>query len=258
MEILDAYWEKRNLNLVTTEVVVRDDDSFEEIKNLLHALESEYVVVKIPTGNIEISFLLKELGYVFVETMTHSEFLLENTTPDSKYMGLNSHFLIADAQKKDIEKIYHIIRTGLYSTDRISVDPYFTKEIANRRYVGWLDDELSRGMKLYMFKYQNEDVGFIGIKEEMDRVHRIVLYGIYPEYQRRGLATQFIYKTVIDLKMNGSARLLIDISSNNLPSLKCCQNVGFKIVDFTYVFVKHNLSKDKYQINGKCTLHIKE
>ena len=46
------------------------------------------------------------------------------------------------------------LRSGLFDTDRVYLDPYFTKEQASNRYVNWIKDEMSRTTELFIIKYK--------------------------------------------------------------------------------------------------------
>ena len=42
----------------------------------------------------------------------------------------------------DYERLFSEVRNNMFDTGRVYLDPYFTKEQANNRYVGWIKDEI--------------------------------------------------------------------------------------------------------------------
>ena len=83
MKIINASWEKRNLGVDCNEIEIESGDTIEEIKKKSADFETEYTVVKVPTGMVEISNYLQSSGYTFIELMTlcHNKGILPNLSP---------------------------------------------------------------------------------------------------------------------------------------------------------------------------------
>ena len=73
MKIIDTFWEKENLGVTSKEVVVDLNDSVDVVKTGLAALNDQYIVVKIPASQFDITTLVQDMGYRFVEEMIQVE-----------------------------------------------------------------------------------------------------------------------------------------------------------------------------------------
>ena len=69
LKIVNAYWEKRNLGVTTTEFTVEDNDTIEEIKKTLNDCTSGYQVLRLPNHLSHLLFAIQDLGFRFVEDM---------------------------------------------------------------------------------------------------------------------------------------------------------------------------------------------
>ena len=69
MKIIDALWEKRNLDVTTIEIIVEEEDTLADVENTLRISKADYVVIKIPTIHIDLLWLVQEQGYLYVEDM---------------------------------------------------------------------------------------------------------------------------------------------------------------------------------------------
>ena len=70
MEIVEAVWEKRNLDKKVVEIDMQSED-FSDFLFQVEDLEFnyEYIVVKIPAGNLNLLFDLQTMGYFFAEAL---------------------------------------------------------------------------------------------------------------------------------------------------------------------------------------------
>jgi len=60
MKVTHAHWEKRNLGVDCNEITLEkcDDEDIAKTKSIISDNIREYTVVKVPTGMIEIMFML--------------------------------------------------------------------------------------------------------------------------------------------------------------------------------------------------------
>ncbi|KTE93855.1 hypothetical protein AT727_02550 [Desulfitobacterium hafniense] len=239
MKIIDAFWEKRNLGVSATEVVVEINDEVCDIVERLKTLTTEYNVVKLPVCRVDVSFALSKLGFSFIETMNHLTHDMRTIPLDSRKIEIFDSTDFLPMENEDIQTMYSNIRKGLYKTDRIYFDSYFTPQQSANRYIGWISDELERGSEIYKLVYNGECFGFVGFKKIREYEYQNFIYGIYPPFQGKGLAFNMTYKLVDELKVRGVKAIYIDISSNNIPSLQASIRYGYMFNSFTYIFVKH-------------------
>lgn len=240
LKIIDAVWERRNLGVTATEVVVDVDDSVNEVVEGLQSLTTEYVVVKLPICRVDVSFALSKLGFTFIETMNHLIHHMNLMPLDSRKKEIYTNTEFLPMMKIDIDNMYTKIKEGLFKTDRISLDPYFTTQQSANRYIGWISDELKQGSEIYKFVYNGENYGYVGFKKISETEYQDFIYGIYPRFQGKGLAFNMTYKLVNELKTRGITAIHVYISSNNTSSLQSRIRHGYVFNSFTYIFIKHN------------------
>ncbi|MDR3125158.1 MAG: hypothetical protein LBU10_04745 [Endomicrobium sp.] len=239
MKLIDAFWEKRNLGVKSChELIIEKSDSLNSVKSQLLLLNSEYVVVKVPDGRIELSFLLTELGYSFIENLIHFTYnpkihksIIQRILEDINYVKMD---------EADIDYLFCEIRKNIFSTDRVFLDPYFSSEQASNRYIGWIKDELTKSCDIYKLVLQNKDVGFFTFKDLGEGRYFPFLIGIYSNFLNRALGRCLIYSIIQEtIKRNGKI-ISTYSSSNNIRAVRCYSSLKFNISGMQYVYVKHN------------------
>lgn len=239
MKVIDAFWEKRNLGVDTTEFIIEQDDDPESVERILAENERIYNVVKIPSSRTDLHFLMQEKGYVYIETAFHlvHDLKTNNLTPISKRMtDCVSYELM---QKDDLDQLYSEISKGMFTTDRIALHPKFGIEIANQRYINWIDDEISKGTQVYKLIYKDSNIGFFTFKEIDDGVFYPFIAGMYEKYRTSGLGLNMVIKPVEEaIKRKGKYNSTF-VVVNNLNSLTVNIGMGYKITDFNTVFHKY-------------------
>lgn len=239
MKIINAVWEKRNLGVETKEIEFEEIDPLEEAEKWLKDTHAEYIVAKVPTNRADITHLLYEYQYEYIEDMILFVSDLEIANKSKAMERLYNVVSVKKAMEKDIEEIYMEIRKGMFSTDRISLDKHFSKEAAAERYVNWTMDELERGTELYNFVYKDKNVGFFGLKEIRDGVYTSFLGGIYNRYRLGGIGTISVLKILERIKELGGRQLHSMVSSNNIGQVKNLIYTGYYVSKISHVFVKH-------------------
>ena len=240
MEIVHADWEQRNMGVDCVEIVIDRKDDPDEVKRLLSEVDAEYTVVKVPAAMAEMSFLVQEEGFRYIECL----FSLRRSTDtpvlqpmQERLMSFSECVPMDDA---DLERLYSEVRNDMFDTGRVYLDPYFTKEQANERYVGWIHDEIERGTVIYKLRFKGEDAGFFGLKELRKGVLFPFLAGLYPGGPGAlGLGYVLCYQEIIQAARNGARTITGSVSSNNIPSLASLTSYGYTVDGAVSVFVKH-------------------
>lgn len=239
MKIIDATWEKRNLGVYTQEVTIEESDSIDEIKKELDSLDSEYRVVKIPTGKLDAMWQLEDMGYKFIETSVHVVHDLKHLELDGLLKRIDDGITYELMDDEDINHMFEEIEQGLFYTDRIALDPMFTVEQAANRYVGWLKDEISRGTEMYKYIYKNQIVGFFAFKRVGEGIYFPFLAGIYKDFQKSPLGMVYLYKPLIEAKKRNAKCVSTYISTNNSNAVRMHVQFGFTFKEMKNVYVKH-------------------
>lgn len=238
MDFKNAIWEKRNLGIHCTEVTVDAEDTPRTLRDGLLDRPGEYIVVRLPIARLELSAVLTELGYTFVETMFRLERALDASTlqfPNQEAAQMS--FLLDDPQSRN--RVLGEIRQGMFTTDRISLDPFFSKEQSAERYCGLLADELARGAQLMEFFYQGSPFGFSCLRAlDAERYYQS-LTGLYETSRGQGLGFALSYLPSRFAFGQGGKSIATGVSSNNTASLRTHLKCGFLPTQTTYVFVRH-------------------
>lgn len=239
MDFKDAIWEKRNLGIHCTEVTVDAEDTPRTLRDGLLDRPGEYILVRLPIARLDLSSVLTELGYTFVETM----FRLEKSLDDSALQPPNQDaaqmsLLLNGSDSK--ERIFQAIKKGMFATDRISLDPAFSPEQAAIRYCGFLTDELAQGAQLLEFFYQGTPFGFSCLRALDPEHYYQALTGLYESMRGKGLGFALNYLPSRFAFGQGGKSIVTGVSSNNTVSLRIHLKCGFLPTQTTYIFVRHN------------------
>jgi hypothetical protein len=239
LKIIDAIWEKRNLGVTCVEATIEPTDTPTGIKQRLAELAAQYLVVKLPAGRTDAMFCLSELGYTFIEAAIHVSWKvarLELSGIQQRMADSTGHVRMEDA---DREVLWSELRKGIHDTDRISVDPHFTREQAAERYVGWIQDELARGTDVYKLTHKDQAIGYFTMKHLGDGVYYPFLGGMYESHQSSGLGFLVAYKPMCEVAARGGRSISTYISTNNDRAIRIHVSLGFSFGQVTYVYVKH-------------------
>lgn len=243
MRINDCVWEKRNLNCTTVEVILKkgEDIKFDDINYLKS--NYEYIVVKVPVNQPATNILLSKENFVFLETQYRLSKKIKSFNEEDPLIDL----LKSDLQLRfvnkpmDFEQLLSNIDVQMFSTDRICIDPLFGPEIGTNRYKSWMIDEfLSNSSKFIIARKCNEDIGFCMLKENDNNIEGL-LGGIFYKFQEQGLGLltpsfPFLAQKLFNKEYKN---VVTSISSNNIPVVQLYNYLNFKIINTTYVFIKH-------------------
>lgn len=242
MKVIDCFWEQKNIGKRTVEILVENTDRYD--RNLIEQLSRgfEYVVVKVPMNRLEFNIGLCDMSFTCIESQMNMGIeVKEFDFSKVSHLYDDTAFEIVDSQKDFLSVTSHI-QTGMFSTDRIAIDPEFGDAIGCRRYINWMTTEYNnKKSQLIKVIYKNEHVGFMLIKIEAETMH-LLLNGLYRDYQGKGLgiltpASPMMYTKKASLPI---VKEETSISSNNIPVVKLYNRLSFQILRQTYVFIKHN------------------
>ncbi len=242
MKITDAVWEKRNLGISCKEIELEDSDTMPEItKALNNCLDADYIVAKAPIQAVEIYQLLQQHGFIFVETMFQIAKELKSTVLNERQSALAKDMSYTINKSGSMERVHQEIHLGMFSTDRISLDAYFTETQAQNRYIGMLHDEMERGAELMEFWYQGRPFGFACFRKKTEERYHQCLTGLYAADRGTGKGFALEYLPEKELLCRKAKILSGAVSSNNPISLHAHLKTGFLPSETQYIFVKHTI-----------------
>lgn len=248
MKIVNADWEIKNIGKVTLEITLDKSDLNVMIYNVIDTVleakknyQAEYVVLKIPTGNPVIGIEFSQHGFFHIETQLN----LKATRDDVESALKKYSDLFCDAKiehidnLKELSNIQNEVRKGIFSKDRISLDPYFNEEIANKRYSNWIEDEFKKCSQLSYIVVDRKKIGFsLWRYDKFSAVS--VLAGLFHEYQFSNLGGRIYFASMREALSKGTKKFYTSVSSNNPSSLHLHELFGFKVSSMQEVYVSHS------------------
>jgi len=243
MKFIEAFWEKRNLGANTLEIEFDNNEEINYFKLEPVLKKYEYVVAKVPNGNIKMAHLLEQNGFRFMESQISIKNNLRNYSKESDYFNRFSEEISAQQiiNIRSLEKLLLLIDEEMFTTNRISLDEYFWGKKAMFRYRNWIKDEFKNDKsELYELISQDKKIGFFLIKNIQKNNIDCLLAGIYTRFKGKGLGFSIIQKPIEIAISRNKKYLKAKISSNNIPVIKLYSLYGFEIYDIKYVFRKIN------------------
>lgn len=242
MKVTNAVWEERNLGVSCYEINVEKDDLVTDLEKAVQAYKADYVVVKVPTGMVTHLFCLQKKGFLFMETMALCHYnLREDLCLNSIQERMISNMKYEKMNNNDLDELYDELRKGMFDTDRISLDPHFSQEQANQRYIGWVKDELERGADIYkIVNNKNQAIGFFAYKDVNKNIAFPFLGGLYKSANILGLGFSIHYYALEEGRKRGRKKSMASYSSNNRISSALHMSLGYILEEQFYVFVKHS------------------
>lgn len=73
-------------------------------------------------------FLLKELGYTYVESSINVVHDLKEIRLNPLQQRVMDSISYSQMNNKDIDELFNEIKKGIFTTDRIYIDPYFNSD----------------------------------------------------------------------------------------------------------------------------------
>lgn len=139
----------------------------------------------------------------------------------------------------DIKYLDKELDKNLFLTDRVSLDPEFSKSLGNKRYKEWIKSEIKKNSTLYKLIYKKNVCGFFVIKKIDKKNFYASLGGIYQKYQNSGFGFFLNYFEIMEAQKLGGVNTLTAFSSNNFGASSIHYSLGCKLHDQKYVLVKH-------------------
>ena len=244
MKITDAFWDTKNLGVDTLEISVEHGDTAADIDGLSGLLETRkqgcYTVVKVPSTRPDVLTSLSGPGLRFAE----STFDLRLKV-DGDDFELPKLFERIDRKisfcpvttDEQVQRLEREIMQGIFSTDRISLDPRFGKTVAARRYLNWLHAEKANGAVLYELMQGEVPFGFFALKALGGGKFDNFLAGLYTAHLNAGLGFAMIGKAIEAIRGTGGKWYNTHVSSNNFSVFRLYQHYGFEIHGISYVLV---------------------
>lgn len=239
MNIVDAHWESRNIGMKVQELRIEPSDSLAEIEVALLGLTGEYQVVRLVEMKFEFSELLSSHSFVFAETLFSFDY------PDNGGLfGENGHKIpsLQRLTESEIDAAKNVvvneILSGMFTTDRFSLNPNFSAEMTNQRYVYFVEDELSAGADLHLLGFRGSPVAFFTIREKPAGTAYVALSGVFPKHSLPGIGLALQKAIVLECRKQGLTHRNALVSCNNMPALRLHVSAGFQLTGVTHIYTR--------------------
>ena len=244
MNIKETPWETRNLGVESSiefwfdSADNADDELF--VREVFGNTEFSYQVAHVPAGKIKIVNKLLNDNFWFSEAKIVLTRDLKNIVLPKILERFCQEMSYHQANTKEIRKIYHSMKNGIFATDKVALDPHFNAEIAGKRYVYWTQDEIAAGRAyVYVVTRADMDIGFFVLKRTNERVGDSFLAALFDQKRDSGLGFSVLYFPLVEAKRLGFGKIVTGVSLNNPDSLKIHMALGYQIKNAYYTLVKH-------------------
>lgn len=241
MQIVEASWEKRNLGVSCVEIEIRKTDEVSDVIKEIRNRTEQYQVIKSPVGRTDMAFAIQKEGFSYIETMFETtRRLVERPVPPEicePFIKNIDYHIASNAEVKPV--LDEINKGSIFTTDRIALDPYFSKQLAGRRYALWMEDVLKdKRASMIISSYKGENIGF-SIHIDKGSFYDMVLGGLFHDWLESGLGFVNSYCGIMAAYEQGAKRLKSHVSSNNFTMLKLHLLFGLQISSMTDNYIKH-------------------
>ncbi len=247
MKCVYADWEKRNLGCNTVEFTVEKVDTQSppetinnRIEEYLTEYQAEYLVVKADSKYPYISQYLQSTGFTLIESQIGIKFDREDVwNACEEYRDIFTDVSYKYVEDNSLDYVISEIKKGIFTTDRIALDPYFGIKAANKRYALWVEDEYKNGGKLFLSYHRKRPMGFFLDRELNNKSIRGLLGGLFTGEDNRNCGAMHIFAGKKSFLDRGLLLEKTSVSSNNPSILKLQLIFGGKISNIINVHIKH-------------------
>jgi GNAT superfamily N-acetyltransferase len=239
VKIINAFWEKENIGLQTTEIIFAGGEDLNEfIREKNH---NEHVVLKIPSHQLDIIHYCESIGYSFIEQQFElSKRLKKKDFPRTVEIIANDYRYEEVTTDENLQIILDEIDYGIFDTDRIYLDPLLGPKYSSKRYKNWLRTMYADLQnKIYLIKDTDDNnyIGFYCINISDPHVCKGILGSVFHEYKNSGIGVLFIYFAVKYATEQGFRRYATAVSSHNIAVMNLYQLLSFQI-NSSYVVLR--------------------
>ena len=239
MKVVDAFWEKRNLGVAAVSFHIGAEDTLNEVLPIIKTNKTAYQTAIVDPSRSEIMLELQINGFTFIECSLSLEASADGIDVPKTLRRFLPQMSYRPATDVEIQSIKSAVESGeLFTTDKISLDPFFGVKKAGIRYSFWIDDLIKTGKTVYAITFKDTVIAFeiAGFSEGTVEYY---LGGMLPSVYSRMMGALISAPGNVYWKEQGASLFRTSVSSNNMAILKIHQSYGFKIVKCKYVLVKH-------------------
>lgn len=245
MKCVNAVWELRNLGVKTIKIEVEKNDAPEKVLDMIEDFrqqyDAKYVVVNCNTRYTGFSIILQKAGFLLIDNQVLLKLTRENALKAlEEYKEVLDDVSYKLADENDLQMIFSEFEKGIFKvSDYIVLDPYFSTETKNRRFIYFVQDMIKNNADMFLTFYQNKPIGFFMGKLMKNKKSDGLLGGIFnrPETYHQG-SFYLLAGTKCFVEWGGISDNCT-VSLNNPDILRLHLAFGRVVIGAKNVFVKH-------------------
>ena len=167
MKVLDCPWELNDIGKKTVQLNYTNEDiySSEEVGEAVK--NSQYLVAKVPCGNVDCLMGLQDDGFEVLETQIKlfkdlMSFVVDAKAFDNIFEDVSFCKVNGDS---DFANMTNYIDENMFTTDRITLDKHFGPVVGRKRYVGWMKNEyVAKTSSFWWINKERQPIGFMMLR----------------------------------------------------------------------------------------------
>ncbi|WP_028242286.1 GNAT family N-acetyltransferase [Pseudobutyrivibrio ruminis] len=234
-------WERQNIGVTAVEYRLDSCDRAETVLENIRNDIFQYKVCRVPVNSMKMCYALQNEGFLYAESQFELEANLKQLSLDPILERFITSMDCHPASDKEIHEIEQMIRKGIFITDKIALDPFFSVEKSANRYANWFLQEVNtKNASPYIVSLDGEKIGFFAISFDTNngRDADSFLAGLF-DANNKGFGVATIYFPMAVAKNSNKKKIQARVSSNNIDSLKTHLELGYKIKNINYIYIKH-------------------
>lgn len=229
-------WDSKALGKETLGILVSPDSTIAQLDLALRETITPYLTVRLQGLPQLFSPLLASHNIFFVESMFSLRHPLSSGSGRTR---VSSPVTIIESTADLIEDLEQRILSGMFQTDRYSLDENVGLGLSSRRYLDWLKQETESGAEIKFLSTKSRVFGFFIIRVLENSRPFIALSGTYSDANIPG-AGVFLQQVIVSYcESNNLAPLETSVSLNNLPALRAHIEAGFNVHSTEHIFVRN-------------------
>ena len=242
--LVNVPWETRNLGIQSFALGEHFLENYDEgvLRDSLQKKIQEHgrIFVQARLGKyLPVAPIIERNGFYFVESTLVpytplrknpklAEFVRDRRSfVPSRYDTADLVFSLMDKGSQDDRRKIREIAAESFSDDRFHIDGSCSKEVADRRFVFWVDDLLDDDSVIFnILECRRDTAGFMARRGD-----NLILAGFARQFVNSGLGEYLWFAVLHDMQEEGIVQVRTLISCNNTPVLNLYVRMGFKFKD---------------------------
>jgi GNAT superfamily N-acetyltransferase len=216
--------------------------SLEDVHNLELFCKAQAVrlsITRVPVERLDLVQAMEQQGYHLMDTLLYFVFNFARTTVPA---SVNSYLVRPVDRATEAQSVRAIAAESFKGYfGHYHADPRLDPEACDEVYRSWAENSvLLADVAHEVLVVENDGMlsGFLTLRRESDEVGHIVLAGVLPESQRRGLYQAMIIQAMYWCRQQGLARLITSTQITNSASQKTWARLGFEFDHAYYTLHK--------------------